>query len=139
MVWRNMRKKTILVVEDDSDVMAFLVEDIRSFGYDVVEAPDAETALSMFQEAKAIDLVITDMHLPGMSGIDLLGEVKRASQAVPVIMLTGHSSIESYVQTISSGVFEYINKPVQAEELERIIKAALTQPSAGAGSVPLDA
>ncbi len=134
-----MQKKTILLVEDEPIVLEFLADNIRSFGYDVIEAPDAESALSMLQEGKAVDLVVTDMNLPGMSGIELLGEVKRACPAVPVILMTGHCSIESFIQTKSRGVFAYINKPVEAEELERIIAMALTQPSAGTEDVPPDA
>jgi two-component system response regulator GlrR len=133
-----MRKRTLLLVEDEPDVLAYLADEIRSFGYDVIEAPDAESSLQIFQ-GEAVDLVITDMNLPGMNGIELLGEVKRAAPAVPVIMLTGHCSVESFIQTKSRGVFEYVSKPVRREELRRIIGSALAKPPAGTGSVPLDA
>lgn len=122
-----MRKRTILIVDDEPDVLKTLREQVRSFGYDVREAPDAESALLVLKSGDLIDLVITDMCLPRMSGIDLLGEVKRAERAVPVILLTGHGTIESYIQTQSRGVFEYINKPVRASELKRIIGSALDQ------------
>lgn len=133
-----MRKATILIVEDDPDVLATLADQVRSFGYDVREAPDAESALLVLRSAETIDLVITDMQLPGMSGIDLIGEVQRALPAVPVIMLTGHCSVESFIETQNRGVFEYINKPVRAAELRRIIRTAMTSPSGGPGRMPTD-
>lgn len=122
-----MRKRTILIVDDEPDVLKTLRDQVCSFGYDVREAPDAESALLVLRSGDPIDLVITDMRLPGMSGIDLLGEVRREASVVPVIMLTGHGSIESYIQTQSRGVFEYINKPVRAAELKRIIGTAFDQ------------
>jgi DNA-binding NtrC family response regulator len=120
-----MRKRTILIVDDEPAVLETLRDQICSFGYDVREAPDAESALQVLRSGKPIDLVITDMCLPRMSGVDLLGEVQRAERAVPVIILTGHGTIESYIRTQSRGVFEYINKPVRAAELKRIIGSAL--------------
>jgi DNA-binding NtrC family response regulator len=134
-----MPKRTILIVDDEPDVLSYLADEVRSFGYDVIEAPDAESALTKLRGGEAVDLVMTDMNLPGMSGIELIDEIKRASPAVPVIMLTGHCSVESFIKTQSQGVFEYVSKPVPSEELKRIIGTALAQSSAGKGSVPWDA
>jgi DNA-binding NtrC family response regulator len=133
-----MRKATILIVEDDAGVLATLADRVRSFGYDVSEAPDAESALILLRGTDAIDLVITDMQLPGMSGVDLLEEVKRILPAMPVIMLTGHCSVESFIETQSRGVFEYVNKPVRAAELRRIIETAMSSASGTCGCMPTD-
>ncbi len=134
-----MQKRKILIVEDEPDVLKTLADQVRSFGYDVVEVLDAESALPVIRGGGVVDLVITDMHLPGMNGIDLLGEIKRAAPAVPVIMLTGHCSVESFIRTKSRGVYEYINKPVQAAELRRIIGTAIAGPSPGTGRAAMDA
>lgn len=122
-----MRKK-ILIVEDEPEVRATLVDQIRSFGYDAAGAADAETALAMLRGGETIDLVITDMRLPGMNGIDLLGEIKRAGLAVPVVLLTGHCSVETFLHSQSRGAYEYVNKPVRATELKRIIGTAVAPP-----------
>jgi two-component system response regulator GlrR len=133
------RKARILIVDDEPDVLALLAELVRSFGHDAIAAPDAEAALSVVRRGEAVDVVITDLRLPGMNGIDLLSEIKRAIPSVPVIMLTAHCSVESFIQTQSRGIFEYINKPVRAAELRRIVQAAIASPPDGAGRMPAEA
>jgi DNA-binding NtrC family response regulator len=128
-----MDKTTILIVDDEPEVLATLADLVRAFGYDVIEASDAESALPVIRGGRSLDLVITDLRLPGMNGVDLLAEIKRALPAVPVIMLTGHCSVESFIQTQSRGVYEYINKPVRAAELRRIIQMAIASPPGGPG------
>lgn len=120
--------KTILIVDDDSEVLEILEETLIRAGYDIIPKPDAESGLAVIRGGVKIDLVITDQHLPGMKGTDLVAALKQAAPTVPVIMLTGYGSVETYIQTMAGGVFEYIHKPIQAEELRRIVKAALDRP-----------
>ena len=117
--------KTILLVDDEPEVLSILAETLRSFGYKVIPKPSAESALSIIGEGNMLDLVITDLRMPGMDGSEFIRVLKRQSPSVPVILLTGHGSVESYVQTRSDGVFEYVNKPVRAKELRLIVNAAL--------------
>lgn len=122
------RKAKILIVDDEPGVLATLKDLVRSFGYEALGAGDAETALALLHGGLTVDLVITDLGLPGMDGVGLLKEVKRAVPSVPVIMLTGRGSVETFLRTQSGGVFEYIDKPVRAAELRRILQAAIVPP-----------
>jgi len=117
--------KTILLIEDDDDLLKSLAEILRRFGYHVVAMSDAESALAHIRGGAAIDLVVTDDRMPGMHGSEFVTVFRKAKPAVPVIMLTGYGGVESYLRSISNGVFEYINKPVLAIELQRIVQAAL--------------
>jgi DNA-binding NtrC family response regulator len=123
--------KTILLVDDEPELLSILAETLHSFGYNVIPKLDAESALSVIGEGNMIDLVITDLRMPGMDGSEFTRVLKRLLPSVPVILLTGHGSVESYVQTRSDGVFEYVNKPVRAKELRLIVKAALDRSTDG--------
>jgi DNA-binding NtrC family response regulator len=117
--------KTILLVDDEPDILKILFDILEPSGYAIVSKPDAESALSVIREGKQIDLMITDLRMPGMSGSELTAIVRQILPSVPIIMLTGYGSVETYLKSMSSGAFEYINKPVQAIELRRIVKKAL--------------
>jgi DNA-binding NtrC family response regulator len=117
--------KTILLVDDEPDVLNTLADMLSRPGYAVIAKPDAESALAVIREETKIDLVITDLRMPGMSGSEFLAVLKKTLPAVPVIMLTGHGSVETYLKSMSSGVFEYVNKPIQGRELRRIVQTAL--------------
>jgi two-component system response regulator GlrR len=117
--------KTVLIVDDEPGILDVLEQTLSSAGYAVIPKPDAEAALDVIEEGARVDLAITDNLLPGMKGAELVDELKQRKPSMPVIMLTAHGSVQSYIQMISKGVFEYINKPIQAKELRRIVKAAL--------------
>jgi DNA-binding NtrC family response regulator len=119
------KRKTILLVDDEPEVLTVLEKILTRFGYNVIPRPHAESALPEVRQGAGIDLVITDLVMPGMSGSELAAAVRKRMPDVPVILLTGHGSVESYIQTRSDGVFEYINKPVEANELRRIVQAAI--------------
>jgi DNA-binding NtrC family response regulator len=126
--------KTILLVDDEPELTSILAETLERAGYTVIPRPDAESALTVLLNRTSVDLVITDLQLPGMSGFELTEVLRKALPSVPVIMLTAYGSVESYIESRSMGVFEYINKPVQAKELRRIVKTALAESSAGHAS-----
>ena len=114
--------KTILLVDDEPEILKVLGETLSN--YNVIAKTDAESALSVIRGGATVDLVLTDNFMPGMKGSELINLLKKDAPSLPVIMLTAYGSVESYLQNISSGAFEYINKPVQANELRRIVKAA---------------
>jgi two-component system response regulator AtoC len=122
------KMKTILLLDDEQEILTVLGELLDGFGYQVIAKHDAESALSLVREGTRVDLVITDLCMPGMSGSEFISALRQILPSVPVIMLTAFGSVESYIQSRSSGVFEYINKPVPAKELRRIVKAALALP-----------
>jgi DNA-binding NtrC family response regulator len=118
-------KKTILLVEDDEGNRRIIAEILEDLGCRVIAEAGGPSALSTIRGGIDIDLVITDYRMPDMSGLDLVWELRRELPKVPVIMMTAYGSIENYFQSMSLGVFEYINKPIDKKEFERIVKKAL--------------
>jgi len=117
--------KTLLLVDDELENLRSLGEILHRFGYTVIARPDAVSALSVIRDGAHIDLVVTDYRMPGLDGLEFLIHLKQTLPDVPVIMLTGYGAVETYLKSLSLGVFEYVNKPVKAKELGRIVKSAL--------------
>jgi len=117
--------KTILLVDDDHDVLSCLEDSLSALGYNVIAKPDAESAMAVIREGANVDLVVTDYSMPGMDGHEFFIVLKRALPSVPVIILTGYGSVETYLKSLSLGVCEFVCKPIEAKELDRIVKAAL--------------
>jgi DNA-binding NtrC family response regulator len=117
--------KTILLVDDDRDILSYLEDSLRTFGYNVIAKLDAQSALAVIREGANVDLVVTDYSMPGMDGHEFFTVLKRVLPSVPVIILTGYGSVETYLKSLSLGVCEFVCKPIEAKELDRIVKAAL--------------
>ena len=123
--------KTILLVDDEHNVLDALGQILHNFGYKVISRPDAESALSVIREGNNIDLVLTDYRLSGMKGIEFIAALKKILPSTPVIILTGDSSVEVYIKAFSLGVFECLNKPVTMRDLDRVLKSALEPSNVG--------
>ena len=117
--------RTILVVDDELDNRLIYSEILSDLGYNVIDKPDGTSALSVVREGASIDLVIADYRMPEMNGLEFIVELRQVLPSVPVIMVTAYASIENYFQSLSLGVFEYVNKPVAKREFERVVNAAL--------------
>jgi len=117
--------KTILLVDDEPENRRSYEEILNDLGYEVIAEADGESALSVVRAGARIDLVITDYRMPGMSGLEFITQLRRYLLSVPVIMITAFGGIGTYFQSLSLGVFEYVNKPVTKEEFERIVMAAI--------------
>lgn len=117
--------KTVLVVDDELGNRRLYREILSDMGYSVIDKPDGASAMSSISQGDDVDLVVTDYRMPDMSGLELVMALRRVLPSVPVIMVTAYASIENYFQSLSLGVFEYINKPFVKSEFERIVKAAL--------------
>ena len=113
----------LLVVDDDIQMLSALEAALRRKGHVVETASNGLEAVAKLDSP--FQAVITDLRMPGMNGLELLASLRRLAPVVPSIMLTAHGSIETYLKACSLGVFEYVNKPVTAQELGRIVKAAL--------------
>jgi len=116
---------TILLIDDDPAVLSYLEDTLSTFGYNVIPKPDAESALSVIQEGTKVDLVVTDYSMPGMGSHEYFTALKQALPSVPIIILTGYVSADIERKLLSIGRFEYVSKPVEARELDRIVKAAM--------------
>lgn len=117
--------KTLLLVDDELENLRSLGEILNRFGYKVITKSDAQSALAVFREGTDVDLVITDYRMPVMDGLEFLNALRQIKPSLPVVMLTAYGAVETYLKSLSLGVFEYVNKPVKAKELGRIVQAAL--------------
>lgn len=119
----------VLVVDDEANLRKVLATMLRRDGYEVTVAVDGEQALGEFQKSGA-DIVVTDMVMPKLGGMDLLRAVNGANPDVPVIIITAHGTVDSAVEAIKLGAFDYITKPFDQTELSAVIaKAALAHDS----------
>lgn len=119
------KTKTVLVVDDEQENLRSYEEILHDMGYQVLLQPDGVSALAFLREDVAVDLIITDFRMPGMNGIEFITDLRQSRPFVPVVMITAYGNIETYLHSVSLGVFEYVHKPVKKEEFERIVKHAL--------------
>ncbi|MBI4473988.1 MAG: sigma-54-dependent Fis family transcriptional regulator, partial [Acidobacteria bacterium] len=120
----NIRKiPTILIVEDDVENRAAMVKVIEGAGYKVLETDNGQQALDWVLE-EDIDILVTDLRLPVMDGVELLKKAKAAAQEIEVIMITGHGTVEIAVESIKEGAYDFITKPVKKAQLLRAIEKA---------------
>lgn len=113
----------VLLVDDEKDFRQILAKRLKRRGIHVREADRGETALQMLAESP-VDVVILDVKMPGMDGIECLRRIKETQDLTEVIMLTGHADIQGGVEGIKAGAFDYLSKPVELEHLVRKIKQA---------------
>ncbi len=116
--------ETILIVDDEKNYLLVLKELLGEEGYEVNTAQSASEALSIFQETEP-DLVITDMKMPGMSGMELLSVLKEKDLHLPVIMMTAYGTVEKAVEAMKKGAYDYIIKPFDNETLKKTVIKAL--------------
>ncbi len=115
----------ILVVDDEPQMLIAVNETLRRKGYSVTAAASGVEALCRMKE-KFFQLVITDLRMPEVSGLDLLRRVRNATPHTPVILLTAYGTIENAVEAMKQGAFDYLLKPFSSESLEQVVKRALT-------------
>ncbi|MBP9853839.1 MAG: sigma-54-dependent Fis family transcriptional regulator [Candidatus Omnitrophica bacterium] len=117
---RDNKKYSILVVDDEPLIRESLFEIFKIEGFTTQMAASAEDALKFLEKFSA-DIVITDLKLPKMSGLDLLKEIKKNHKHTEVIMITGYGSIETAVEAMKIGAFDYVTKPINDSEIKLII------------------
>ncbi|MFZ0132730.1 MAG: sigma-54 dependent transcriptional regulator [Desulfobacterales bacterium] len=125
-----MPTQSILIVEDDPDVRAMLSRTLGCRGYAVEVAGDGAEALEKFGN-NFFNLVITDVRLPRMSGLQVLDEIKQTAPQVPVIVITGYGSVQNAVEAMQGGASDYLLKPFSTEALEAALGRARILPYAG--------
>ncbi|MBR3813921.1 MAG: sigma-54-dependent Fis family transcriptional regulator [Spirochaetaceae bacterium] len=117
-------KFNILIIDDEKNIREGLAAALEMDGYNVVLAPDGETGLQLVGRGD-IDLVITDLRMPGISGEEVLAKVTSESPGLPVIVLTGHGTIDSAVDAMRAGAYDFLTKPLNLDRLSLIVKRAL--------------
>jgi two-component system, NtrC family, response regulator AtoC len=116
----------ILIADDDRNLIKILKGILEGFETDIVTASNADSALSALG-SQAFDLVITDLKMPGKSGMEVLAFSVKKYPSVPVIMVSAFGSIEAAVDAMKKGAFDFITKPFNADELLRVVKKALSE------------
>ncbi len=119
---------TILVADDDPGLRESLERTLTREGYGVVMASDGRAALERLQ-AGSIDLVLTDLKMPGLSGLDLLRAAKAISPDIDVILLTAFGTVEEAVKAMKEGAYDFLSKPFRREQLLKLIDKALERRS----------
>ncbi len=119
-----LEKKQILVVDDEPNLRRVLRAQLERDGYDVHTAEDGEQALALLEDHH-IDLVITDLRMPRLDGMELLRRVTAFEDPAPVVMITAHGTVDTAVEALKTGAFDYITKPFDQDEVRTIVKTAL--------------
>src|SRR6516164_1052654 len=114
---------TILVVEDDAENRAAMVKVLESAEYKVLQTDNGQQAVDILNE-EDIDILVTDLRLPVMDGVELLKRAKALEQDVEVIMITGHGTVEIAVEAIKEGAYDFITKPIKKAQLLRAVEKA---------------
>jgi two-component system response regulator AtoC len=123
----------VLLVDDEVSLRKVLASALRRDGYEVVSARDGEEALQLLDASEApetgepFDLVVTDLKMPNIDGMELLRRIRTRTKDLPVVMLTAHGTVDLAVQALKQGAFDFVTKPYERDEFMRIIKKALEQ------------
>ncbi|MBN2799558.1 MAG: sigma-54-dependent Fis family transcriptional regulator [Deltaproteobacteria bacterium] len=116
--------KRVLIVDDEPSIRKVLAAHLRKLGHEVETAEDGEGAVSAL-EAAPFHLVVTDLKMPGMDGMEVLAWVRRNLPELPVILITAHGTVDNAVEALKLGAFDYITKPFEQDELYGTIGKAL--------------
>lgn len=120
-------RKTVLIVDDEENARIGLSCFLSQEGYDVETASDGEEALEILRHNPQTSLIISDINMPGMNGMSLLREVNRQHPETAIIMVTAYGEIETYIDAMNLGAFEYLHKPVRIEELKLAMRKVLAK------------
>ncbi len=118
--------KRVLVVDDEEDILQLFTELLQRWGYEAVTARNGVEALDKFR-SQQIDLIVSDLKMPEMDGLELLQHIRSIDSRVPILVLTGYPTVETAVKAIQEGAYDYLMKPVNPEELRFRIEKALAQ------------
>ncbi len=114
----------VLVADDDPDVRELLARGLRAVGYEVVHARDGREAVELL-DRESVDAIVTDIAMPEMSGIQLLRSIRSRNADVPVVLVTGSPDLETAMQAVKLGALVYLTKPVDLDELRRVLARAV--------------
>src|SRR5262252_5233567 len=116
----------LLLVEDKAELRAMMRKALERAGYSVDEAPDGTAAIQKLRARRYL-LILTDLKMPGASGLDVLRETKQVDANIPVLLLTAYGSVEEAVAAMKDGAFDFLQKPVDLDHLKLLVKRAAEQ------------
>lgn len=119
-------KFTVLIVDDEKNIREGLGKALQLEGYDVILAENGNAAVEAINDYE-VDLVVTDLKMPGMSGEELLKHISSSYPTIQVIILTGHGTIESAVNAMRNGAYDFLTKPVNLDRLSLLVSRALSK------------
>lgn len=114
----------ILFIDDDRAGREVALFNLRKAGYEVTPASDGQEGLSLFS-ARKFDLVVTDVKLPGISGIEVLKRIHKQSPEIPVLVITAFGNVETAVEAMKEGAYDFIGKPFHREQILLVVGKAL--------------
>src|SRR5213593_130665 len=120
----RMADATILIVEDEEKMRRLFDLVLRPEGYHLLQADSGEAALKLLEEG-GVDLVLTDLQMAKVSGLEVLEHVTKDYPELPVVIITGYGTVKSAVEAVKKGAFDYISKPVDNDELKIVVRRAL--------------
>ncbi len=119
-----MKNANVLLVDDDRNFLRVLTYHIQDLGFRAVPVPSGREALARLG-AEKFNLVVTDLKMPEMDGLQLLAEIQKSSPELPVIVLTAHGSIDKAVEAVKAGAADFLSKPFEKEEIQQAIANVL--------------
>jgi len=122
------QQKKILVVDDEENIRQILKEYLNEFGYEVACAVNGQEALQIYKNGR-FDVILSDLVMRPMDGLELLGEIKKVDPDAIFIMITGYPSIESALEAIKKGARDYITKPFNIDEIRLKMERVLLEQS----------
>jgi len=114
----------ILFVDDDTGILEAAKTALEIYGYEVATASSGKECL---KKINGVDVVFLDIKMPGMDGIEVLREIKKINENIPVIMITAYATVDTAIQAMKEGAFDYIRKPFNVEELKSSLLAAIEE------------
>lgn len=120
----NMQRHNILVVDDEKNILRVVSTTLKDGDYSVDTARSSEDAIEKFNQNQ-YDLIITDLKLPGIAGMYLLEYIKSRDPDIPVVIITAFGTIENAIEAMKKGAFNYLTKPINADELLTVVKEAI--------------
>jgi DNA-binding NtrC family response regulator len=112
-----MSSPFVLLVDDEAPFVETMTKRLTKRNLRVINALSGQEALEKMDKNRNLDVVVLDVKMPGMDGIETLGEIKKAFPLIEVVMLTGHATVESAIEGMKSGAFDYLMKPCDLEQL----------------------
>src|SRR5437899_3078956 len=114
----------VLFVDDEKSLQEFMRSELPRLGHEITVCPDGRAALKVLEKS-TFDVAILDLRMPGMTGIEVLEQLKQVAPDTEALVMTGHASMETAIEAMRLGAFDYITKPCKLAEIDAILKKVI--------------